>query len=127
MDNLTLLYICGFYNILLTFFHILFWRIFKWETTLDKGTKANKAIIQIINNQLIYLFAIMAMVYLLFPTALLNSKLGNVILMGYAGFWIVRFIQQFLFLKQKGKFVIALSFLFFFGAVIHLLPILLNK
>jgi hypothetical protein len=127
MDNLTLLYVCGFYNILLSIFHILFWRIFKWKITLNKGSKTNKAIIQIINIQLIYLFAFMAIIYLLFPTELLNTKLGNTILIGYAGFWIVRFIQQFIFLKQKGKFVISLSFLFFFGAVIHLLPILLNK
>ena len=124
MDKITLLYICGFYNLVLTVFHILFWKVFKWNETLTKGTKGNAIIMQIMNVQLIYLFLFMAIIYFVFPNELLNSKIGNAILLGYVGFWIIRFIQQFIFLKIKGSFVIKLTVLFLVGAIIHTLPII---
>jgi len=125
MDKISLLYICGIYNIAFVIFHILFWKIFKWKNILEKGTKSTKAIIQIINIQLIYLFIVMAYVYLFYTDLLMDTKIGKLILIAYAGFWVLRFIQQFIFLKIKGKFVIALTLVFLFGAIIHLLPILL--
>lgn len=124
MDKIIFLYFCGIFNLLLAIFHILFWKIFNWKTTLVKGTKGNKVAIQIMNIQLIYLFIVMSFVYLFYTEELMQSKIGNTVLFGYAGFWIVRFFQQFIFLKQKGKFVIGLTFLFFVGALLHLIPIL---
>lgn len=125
MNTITFLYFCGIYNLLLAVFHISFWKIFRWEETLDKGTKATKIVTQIMNIQLIYLFLFMAFIYLFFTKELLNSKIGNAILIGYAGFWAVRFVQQFIFLKQKGKFVIGLTILFLVGAVLHLIPVII--
>jgi hypothetical protein len=125
MEKITILYLCGIYNIILVILHILFWKIFNWKTTLNKGTNTNKIVTQIMNIQLIYLFAFMAIVYLYFTKELVQSKIGTIFLFGYAGFWIVRFFQQFIFLKQKGKFVIGLTSLFFVGAVLHLIPALL--
>jgi len=106
-------------------FHLFFWKIFKWKKTLAKGTKANAIATQIMNIQLIYLFAFMAILYLFFSKELLHSKIGSLIMIGYAGFWIIRFIQQFIFLKIKGSFIIKLTILFFIGAIIHTLPIIL--
>ena len=123
MDSLTILFLCGLYNILLVVFHISFWKIFKWNETLESGTKANKYVTQIMNVQLIYLFLFMALIYLFFQKELMNSELGFWILVGYSGFWIVRFIQQFIFLKIKGTFVIGLTILFLIGAILHTLPI----
>lgn len=125
MDKITLLYICGTYNIAFVIFHILFWKIFNWKDTLEKGAKSTKAVIQIINIQLIYLFAIMAYIYIFYTDLLMDTKIGKLILIAYAGFWILRFVQQFVFLKIKGKFVVILTLIFLFGAIIHLLPILL--
>ncbi len=125
MDKITILYICGFYNLVLMVFHIFFWSIFKWKKTLAKGTKTNAIATQIMNVQLIYLFLFMAIVCFVYPNQLLNSKMGYVLLLGYAIFWIIRFVQQFVFLKLKGSFVITLTTLFFIGAIIHTLPILL--
>lgn len=124
MDAITLLYICGIFNIFLAVFHIYFWKIFKWNETLENGTIANKYVVQIMNIQLIFLFIFMALVYFFLPNELLNSRLGFWIMFGYSGFWIVRFIQQFIFLKMKGKFVIGLTLLFLFGSIIHILPLL---
>ena len=123
MDKIFILYLCGIYNVILIVFHLLFWKVFNWKTTLNKGTKANKAVIQIMNIQLIYLFAFMAVVYLIYPKELLQSKIGFLFLFGFSGFWIVRFFQQFIFLKQKGKFVIGLTILFLIGAILHTIPL----
>ncbi len=125
MDKITALYLCGIFNLLLVIFHILFWKIFNWKTTLKKGTKANAIVTQIMNVQLIYWFLFMAVVYLFYTKELLQSKIGTIFLFGYAGFWIVRFFQQFIFLKQKGKFVIGLTILFFIGAVLHSLVLII--
>lgn len=125
MDKIIILYICGFFNIVLIIFHVLFWKVFNWKTTLSKGTKANAVAMQIMNIQLIYLFLAMSLLYFIFPNELLQTKIGNTILFGYAGFWIIRFLQQFIFLKMKGSFVIKLTLLFLFGAIIHSLPIII--
>jgi len=86
MDKITLLYFCGIFNLLLVIFHVLFWKVFNWKTSLDKGTKANKAVTQIMNIQLIYLFLFMAIIYLFYTKELVQSKIGNAVLLGYAGF-----------------------------------------
>lgn len=125
MDKITVLYLCGIFNLLLVIFHVLFWKIFNWKTTLKKGTKANAIVTQIMNVQLVYWFLFMTIIYLFYTKELLQSKIGAIFLFGYAGFWVVRFFQQFIFLKQKGKFVIGLTILFFVGAVLHLIPVLL--
>lgn len=122
MNKITLLYACGIFNLVLVLFHISFWKVFNWKKTLEKGTKANKAVIQIMNIQLIYLFLFMAFIYLFYTEELIQSKIGNAIILGYAVFWIIRFFQQYIFLKQKGIFVIALTFIFLIGAFLHLIP-----
>lgn len=124
MKKTTLLYLCGFYNIVLVVFHIGFWKIFNWKKTLVQGTKANAIATQIMNIQLIYLFFFMAILFFVFPNKLLHSEIGNFMLLGYAGLWIILFIQQFIFLKMKGAFVTKLTLVFFIGAILHILPIL---
>jgi len=124
VDKIVILYFCGIYNVILVIFHFLFWNFFNWKITLKKGTKANALAIQIMNIQLIYLFLFMAIIFFVYPKELLNSVIGQVLLIGYAGFWILRFGQQFVFIKEKNSFVIKLHILFFIGAILHLLAIL---
>lgn len=124
MKPIILLNVCGIFNIILVIFHLFFWKIFRWKLTLAKGTRTNKAIIQIFNIQLLVLFTIMAFIYLKYPLDLLKTPLGNAVLIGFAIFWTIRFFQQFIFLKQKGTMVFVLNILFFIGAIIHTLPLL---
>ncbi len=124
MDRITLLYFCGIYNVLFVVFHILFWKIFKWNTSLDKGTKSNKAVIQLLNVMLIFIFGFMAFVYFSYPNELFNSPLGKALLIGFFLFWFLRFIIQFVFVKIRGSFVISLTIVFLLGVIIHLLPLL---
>lgn len=123
MDNHFWLYTCGFYNLAIAVFHIAFWKIFKWPGDLRNTTSANRAIIQILNIRLIYMFLLMTVLYLFFQDELLNSSIGKVLLIGFAGFWIGRTIEQFIFLRVKSKMVTTITILLFIGCIIHILPL----
>ncbi|MBI2416391.1 MAG: hypothetical protein HYV28_00480 [Ignavibacteriales bacterium] len=124
MDNHFWLYACGIYNFAIAIFHIAFWKIFRWPEDLKKTTPANRAIIQILNIRLIYIFLLMAVLYFFFQEELLNSRIGTILLIGFAGFWIGRTIEQFIFLRGKSKMVTILTVILFTGIVIHVIPLL---
>lgn len=126
MDKTTLLNICGFYNLAFAIFHISFWRIFKWNKDLKSISIGNRAIIQILNIRLIYIFLLMAFIYFFYSDQLIGTKLGFVLLIGFLGFWIGRTIEQFIFLRVKSKMVTILTIVFFIGIVIHLLPVVIK-
>ncbi len=52
----------GFYNLLFAVFHLLFWRLFKWNKEVQKLSFTNCRIIQILNIQIIYYFVALAIV-----------------------------------------------------------------
>lgn len=124
MDKTALLYLCGIYNLAFAVFHISFWKIFKWNEDLKEISIGNRAIIQILNIRLIYIFLLMAFVYLFYPDQLMETKIGFVLLIGCLGFWMGRTIEQFIFLRVKSKMVTILTVVFFIGIIIHLLPII---
>lgn len=120
----TLLILCGIYNLAFAGFHIMFWKIFKWKDDLKKNTVGNRAIMQILNIRLIYIFLLMAFLYLFYAEQLINTQLGFVLLTGFCGFWVGRTIEQFIFLRIKSKMVNILTVVFIVGVIIHLLPVI---
>ena len=123
MNKTWLLYICGIYNLSFAVFHMYFWKIFRWNEDLKGNSMANRAIIQILNIRLIYVFLLMAFIYLLYPEQLTETKVGLVLLIGFLGFWTGRFIEQFIFLRVKSKMATVLTIILFVGIILHLLPI----
>ncbi|MCD4835107.1 MAG: hypothetical protein K8R31_15015 [Bacteroidales bacterium] len=126
MDKISILYICGIYNFLFAIFHMFFWKIFNWKKDLKKNSIANQAIMQILNIRLIYIFLLMAFVYIFYPEQLMETRIGNILLIGFSGFWIGRTIEQFIFLKVKSKMANALTVIFIIGIIIHLTPLILE-
>ena len=124
MDKILLLKLCGIYNLAFAVFHIYFWKIFKWKEDLKGNSIGNRAIIQILNIRLIYIFLLMAFVYIFYPDQLIETRIGFVLLCGFLGFWIVRTIEQFIFLRVKSKMVTILTIIFFIGIIVHLLPLI---
>lgn len=123
--NKTLLFdLCGIYNLAFAIFHLFFWKLFKWKEDFRKNSVGNRAIIQILNIRLIYIFLLMAFIYFVYPQQLMETELGLVLLIGFLGFWVGRTIEQFIFLRVKSKMVTILTIIFFFGIVIHLLPLI---
>ena len=120
----TVIILAGVYNLFLAFFHILFWKVFRWKKDLKKLSYENKAIIQILNIQIIYLFLMVAATCFIFPEELVETKLGNFFLLLNSCFWLVRVIQQFIFLRINHYFVHFLTLLFIIGTIIFILPLL---
>jgi hypothetical protein len=118
--------LCGLYNIGFMLFHISFWKIFNWKTDLKKLSFANKAVMQLLNVQIIYFFIFVAFICFLFPTELLSTKLGNYFLVGNSVFWFVRTIQQFIFLRINNYKVHILTIIFVIGTILFAIPILMK-
>ena len=114
----------GFYNLLFAVFHLLFWRLFKWNKEVQKLSFANRGIIQILNIQIIYYFVAVAIVYFCFTNELLTTHLGKVFLLGNSLFWIIRLVQQYIFLRKNSFVIHILAVLFLLGAVLFFLPLL---
>jgi hypothetical protein len=124
MNKTLLLDLCGIYNLAFAIFHLFFWKLFKWKEDFRKNSVANRAVIQILNIRLIYIFLLMAFIYFVYPQQLIETELGLVLLIGFLGFWVGRTIEQFIFLRIKSKMVTILTIVFFFGILIHLLPLI---
>jgi hypothetical protein len=126
MDKLLLLKICGIYNLAFAIFHIMFWKLFNWKDDLKKLTFGNRAVMQILNIRLIYVFLLMAFVYLFYSSQLAETSLGFVLLIGFLGFWVGRTIEQFIFLRVKTTMVTVLTIVFIIGVILHLLPLVIE-
>ena len=118
------LVLCAAHSFALALFHIAFWRLFRWPATLRETTFANRAILQIANVQLIWVFLGVAALCLWFPAELRGTGLGRAVLAGMSGFWIVRLIQQAVFLRVNHPLVHALSVVFAVGAALFAWPLL---
>lgn len=121
-----LIFICGFYNIAFAIFHIFFWKIFQWNKDLKKLGFSNKAIMQILNVQIIYFFFFAAGICFIFPKEVLTTKFGSYFLLGNSLFWLIRTIQQFIFLRANNYKIHILTIIFIIGAVIFALPFLMK-
>ena len=123
MTDSALLLLCGLHSFGFATFHIAFWALFRWPKTLASTTLANRAILQIANVQLIWVFLCIGGLCLRFPDALIHTALGRAVMLCMSGFWLLRLIQQFVFLRVKHPLVHVLSVLFALGAALFALPI----
>lgn len=124
MTDDTILMLCGLHSLGFAGFHVAFWALFRWPKTLASTTPANRAILQIANVQLIWVFLCVGGLCLRFPDALIRTALGRAVLLGMSGFWAIRLIQQFVFLRVNHPLVHTLSVLFALGVVLFALPAL---
>jgi hypothetical protein len=124
MNKELLVIICGAYSIGFAIFHLAFWKLFDWKNDLKNVSLPNKAIMQILNIRLIYIFLLTAFICFYFPEELYSTRLGKTFLIGNSLFWLGRTVEQFIFLRINNRIVHLLSFLFFVGFIIFLLPAL---
>ncbi|CDN76232.1 conserved membrane hypothetical protein [Elizabethkingia anophelis] len=88
---------------------------------------ANKGIMQILNIQIVYYFLFVSLICFIYPNELLNTQLGRIFLMGHSLFWLIRTIQQFIFLRAKHYIIHILTIIFIFGTILFALPIFINN
>jgi len=118
MDE-TLIFAGGAYTVALIIFHMLFWRIFKWPETLASLNFVNKATMQVLNISITFIFFIFAYISFAHTQELLNTKLGNSLLVLISGLWLFRAVQQVVFYKLKHKASVGLTIFFLLGAFLY--------
>lgn len=114
---------CGVHSLCLAVFHVLFWKLFRWKEQLGKLSLPNRAIMQILNIRLIYIFLFIAAICFAFTEELHTTHLGRAVLIGMSLFWLGRTIEQFIFLRINNPYVHTLTVLFILGFVLFLLPV----
>ena len=124
MEPKLLLTFCGIYNLGFAIFHTLFWKVFHWKEDLASLTHVNRAVMQILNLRLTYVFLVMSYVSFVFQPELTGAKLGQALLIAFSIFWFIRAVEQIVFFGLKHKVSNGLTALFFIGGVLHLLPLL---
>ncbi|MGR4894362.1 hypothetical protein ACIPR8_03640 [Stenotrophomonas sp. LARHCG68] len=118
--------LAGVHSLGFAAFHLAFWRLFGWKRELAQLSTANRAIMQILNLRVIYVFLGMGMIALAFTSDLVDTRLGVVLLCFMAVFWLSRTIEQFVFLRINDWRVHLLTGLFVLGAALHAVPMWLG-
>jgi hypothetical protein len=119
----TVIFLCGIHSFAFALFHAFFWKIFKWKEDLKSSSLPTRAIIQITNLRLIYLFAAVGTICFAYPDEILSSRLGNAFLIMMSLFWAGRLIEQFIFLRHNRAVIHVLSAAFLAGSVLFAYPL----
>lgn len=113
----------GIFNLGFAVFHLFFWRIFDWKKDLASLSYINRAVMQILNLCLTYLFLVMAYISFFHRLELLQTSLGNTVLIAFSIFWFLRMLEQVIFFGVKNPLSIAFTVTFLLGSVIYLMPL----
>ncbi len=113
----------GVHSVAFALFHLAFWRLLRWRDTLQRATPVDRAIIQILNLRLTYVFAMVAALCFAFPVELHSTPLGRAVLGGMALFWAGRTVEQFVFLRINRPAMHLLTAAFVLGAVLFAWPL----
>jgi hypothetical protein len=124
MNSVTIIIIGGIYNLAFALFHLMFWGLFRWKEDLTSLSRINRAIVQVMNLCLIFVFLAFGYISLFHTTELLSTSLGNTLLVLIFIFWILRAIEQIVFFGLRKKISVILFIVCVFGAFFYLLPVL---
>lgn len=124
MSSETILYIGGIFNLIFAVFHLSFWRIFNWQKDLKDIRFVNRAIMQILNLCLTFVFFIFAYLSFAHTFDLLITRIGHTILVSISLFWFLRAFMQIVFFGFKNKLSVLFFVLFIFGGFIYMYPLI---
>ena len=82
---------------------------------------------QVLNLCLTFVFLVMAYVSFFHTSELIQTSLGETLLIAFSLFWFLRMIEQVVFFGIKNKMSDAFTLVFLLGSVIYLLPVLQAK
>ena len=114
----------GVFNLGFAIYHLMFWRLFHWKEDLASLGRLNRSVVQILNLCLTFLLLVMAYVSFFHRSELLQTSLGNTILIAFSLFWFLRMIEQIVFFGFKKKMSVVFTLLFLLGGVVYLVPAL---
>jgi hypothetical protein len=120
-----ILIIGGVFHLAFAVFHMYFWKLFRWKEDLEKLFWVNRAVMQILNLCLTYLFIVFGVLSIVYRQEMVSTNLGNALLVSIAVFWILRMIQQLIFFGLKSMQSIVLTILLILGGLLYLTPLFL--
>lgn len=121
----TLLSIGGIYCFGFAIFHVLFWKIFRWRQDLHRLTPANRAIMQILNLRLIYVFIVFGVISFVFQNELLATSFGRFMTIAISLFWLSRALEQVIFFGLRHRLSIVFFVTFLAGGILFGLPVVI--
>ena len=124
MSRDLMIQLAGLHSFAFALFHMSFWKLFRWDRELAKVGLPTRAVTQILNLRLIYVFLGMGTLCFLFTRELHATPLGRALLVFMSLFWVGRTIEQFVFLRINKPLVHVLTALFVIGAMLFALPLL---
>ncbi|MCZ7603458.1 MAG: hypothetical protein QY331_03665 [Melioribacteraceae bacterium] len=123
MNSDALLILGGIFNLVFAVFHLSFWRIFNWQQDLKPLRYVNRALMQILNLCLTFVFFIFAYISFSYTYDLLITRLGHSIIASISVFWFLRAFMQVAFFGLKNKTSILFFVLFLIGGVLYIYPL----
>ncbi len=105
-------------------FHLFFWKLFRWKTDLATLSSVTRAIVQILNLCLTFVFVVFAYLSLVHRSELLTTELGRSLLFLIAVFWYLRAIEQVVFFGLRKPVSILLFVLFLVGGSLYAVSLL---
>ncbi len=96
-------------------FHLMFWRLFGWPSTLALSGKINTAITQTLNAMQTYCF----FAYAAALFWLRADENVSVLALAGAGFWLLRAVLQPALFSARHRLSILLTIAFLVGAALH--------
>jgi len=97
MNTNRLIKIGGVINLLFVAFHLSFWKLFDWKQSLASLSPDDRAIMQVLNIHTAYVLAVFAVLSFVFSNEMRVTKLGRMVGMAIAVFWILRAVNQVVF------------------------------
>lgn len=113
----------GMFNAAFAVFHLFFWRLFRWKTELARLTSLNRAVVQVLNLSLTFVFVIFAYVSFAHVPALLTTDLGRSLLFLIALLWYLRAVEQIVFFGLRKPLSAAFFVVFVIGGALYTVPL----
>ena len=124
MNNNLLIMFGGVFHLGFAVFHLFFWRLFRWKKDLAQLTYINRAVMQILNLCLTFVFIAAAYLSFFYSVELISSPLGQAVLILISAFWFLRIIEQLVFFGLRKRLSVILTLLFVMGCIIYIVPVL---
>jgi len=115
----------GLFNVVFALFHLLFWKLFRWHEELPKLSRLNRAIVQVLNLCLTFVFLIFAYVSFVHTGELLGTSLGRSLLVLMGAFWYLRAVEHVWFFRVRNRLSHVFLVLFLIGGSLYVLPLFL--
>ena len=114
----------GIFSLGFAIFHLFFWRLFRWKEDLASLTVINRAVMQIMNLCLLFIFLAMAYVSFFHTPEMASTDLGRTLLVAFSLLWLLRAVEQVIFFGIRNRLSVAFTLIFLLGSLIYAVPVL---